>query len=257
MKFFVIPPTAHKELALYSDGVYVLAHLYLKDEAYRDFCISQKRNGSYVILDNSAAERALVTEEVLIQITKELMPDEVIAPDVLFDAKQTARNLRTFIMRMDEEDLLDKVKIFGCPQGATMKEWLDCYAIMLVDPNVHVIGLSKIAVPFAFLGKTKDEGIKEARHMAVDALKELGWLQKPIHCLGMGVADEYEKYKGIPQIRSTDSCYSVLAAMNGISFNEGNFTRVPTPHDYFERRMDTTEITLAQKNIAWMAKQLH
>jgi hypothetical protein len=257
MNFFVIPPVAHKELALHSDGLYVLAHLYLKYDAYREFCLEQKRMGTYIVLDNSAAERALVTEDVLIQITKELMPNEVIAPDVLFDFKQTNFNMFSFIERMDEQSLLGKVKIFGCPQGSTQSDWLDSYYLMLCNKFVDVIGLSKIAVPFAFLGKTNDEGIKEARHKAVDALQELGWLKKPIHLLGMGEADEYQYYKNIPQIRSTDSCYSVLAAMNGISFEDQNFTRVPTPHDYFERSMDLDQITLAQRNITWMAQALH
>ena len=104
---------------------------------------------------------------------------------------------------------------------------------MLSKKEVSVIGLSKIAVPYCWLGATNDKKIAESRIKCVQYLEDNNLLKKPIHCLGMGNPTEFVFYKYIKQIRSTDSCYTILAAYNNINFLEGNFTRIKTPHNYF------------------------
>lgn len=257
MKFFVIPPVHHLDLALKGTaGLFCLAHLYLQNEEYRQFFQSQRRKGTYILLDNSAAERALVSQDSLIEIVKELKPHLVVAPDHLFDVENTLKELHSFVDRMTKEDLLD-TKILACPQGKTKEEWLKCYQEMIDEPSVHKIGLSKISVPEAFLGAhDTDQGIKEGRHLCVDYLHEYNLLIKPIHCLGMGDPREYSYYKDDLRIETTDSCYTVLAAYNGIDFTNDDFQRIPTPHDYFDFVLSDEQIEIAEKNIAWMKKNL-
>ena len=151
MDFYVIPNLSSLDLMHLGRGnrYYALAHLYVQHEHYRQFFQRvREQEGSFITLDNSAAERALVTEDILIGCVKSLMPDEVIPPDVLFDYKATIDNCDRFIARMWRESLFPHVKIFACPQGRTKSEWLACYTAMLIDRDVETIGLSKIAVPF-------------------------------------------------------------------------------------------------------------
>lgn len=254
MRFFVIPPLSHLELMEEGTaGYFVLAHLYAKDPRYRDFLKFEKQRSKFVLLDNGAAENSLVTEEVLIRVVKELNPDEVIAPDVLFDASQTMYNLQSFVEAMQRENLSSN--ILFCPQGRTKQEWIQCYKFGLNHPEVSTIGLSKIAVPWAWMGARGDKAIMESRHECVDYLEENDLIKKPIHLLGAGNPDEFRYYKH-PLIRSTDSCFAVWAGMNEIDWNKGNKSRIPTPHDYFQKNITVNQYSTVLSNIDYLRENI-
>jgi len=248
MKIFVIPPLEHLELAHMGDKCYyALAHLYYQHEHYRQFFKAAVKRGDFVTLDNSAAEKSLVTEDILIEIVKDLKPNEVIAPDILFDKDKTLAALKAFSKRLYLEGI--KVDIFAVPQGKTQEEWLDCYQKMLWNPEVAVIGLSKISVPYCWYDKAKkDTHIKEARNKCIKYLQRCNLIKKPIHCLGQGDFKEFGAYKNIPLIRSTDSCYPVLAAIKGIEYDK-NFERVETYNGYFDTKMTEEQTKRALWNI--------
>ncbi len=255
--FYCIPTLNNLELTLLGERVFCLAHFYKRYEHYRQFFLDIKKNypGTWITLDNSAAERALVTEEVLLEIVEELKPNEVIAPDVLFDAKSTTLNLETFIIKMKGRDLLRDTQIFGCPQGKTKQDWIDTYDYMLNHPDVATIGMSKIAIPYAWLDDPKaDQGIKEARHKAVDFLYTSGRIKKPLHFLGMGDPTEYKHYVEMdePLLRSSDSCYSVLAATEGIKFEENSNLRIVTTEEFYHKALTAEELSLAIRNMFFL-----
>lgn len=256
MKFFVIPPNANKELMDFgSAGHYCLAHLYLKDKEYRNFFLERKEAGSFILLDNGAAESSLVTEKALLKIVKELQPDEVISPDVLFDSKATADALISFVKGMGEIGALGFTKIFFCPQGKTKDEWIASYRFGLVHPLISTIGLSKIAVPKAFNGVRlgEDRLIMESRHEAIEFLEANHLISKPIHMLGAGDPREFRKYRNNPLIRSTDSAFSVVAAINDHEWSKGDFVRIPTPKDYFDcAKLDDDTIRRFVRNISYL-----
>jgi len=257
MEMYIIPPLAHPELMDLGDRYFCLAHHYLQNESYANhFKELRKKEGVFITLDNGAAEHSLVTEDILLGIVSELEPDEVISPDVLFDKDQTLANLDSFILKMFQRGLFEKTKLFGCPQGENEDEWLECYIQMLNNPNISVIGLSKIAVPKCFLNKKNDEGIKEARHKCIKYLSDNDLIRKPIHFLGMGNPTEFTIYDN-PFLRSTDSCYTVLAAINDVDFSTGNFKRIPTTNDYFERKLTEDDIVKVKKNVAFLREQLN
>ena len=238
------------------DRIFALAHLWVQSAEYKAFILDRKEEGYWITLDNSAAERALVTEDILIEICRELMPDEVIAPDVLFDKEETILNARMFKDRMEEEGLLGTIDIFFCPQGETKQAWLNAYNWAINQSWIDVIGFSKIAVPNAWLDNyTDDQGIKEARHMAYDYLKEKGLLVKPIHCLGQGDPTEFAYYDH-PMMRSTDSVYPVFAASLGQDFTIDHTTRTPTPHNFLETfDMSNVDMELVKSNVQFLNKQ--
>ena len=246
------------------DRLFVLAHLWVQSEEYRNFIYEQMDEDieRWITLDNSAAERALVTEDVLIQVVQELAPSEVIAPDVLFDKDATIANAIKFRDRLEAEDLLYTTDIFFCPQGKTKEDWLEAYQWGLEQDWIQTIGFSKIAVPQAWFTFNDqewkdDQGIKEARHMAYDYLKEKNLLLKPIHCLGQGDPTEFAYYDH-PAMRSTDSVFPVLAAAHGQDFNTDHTTRIPTPHNFLETYdMSKIDIDLVKNNVEFLSKQCH
>lgn len=256
MQCYVIPPITNMSLTHLGNRYFCLAHFYIKYPEYRNFFLSLNKETCFITLDNSAAEKSLVTEDVLLNIVKELKPDEVIAPDVLFNKEATIHNLNSFITKMHENGFLSHTKIFGCPQGSTKEEWLECYTYMLKHSDVSVVGLSKIAVPKCWLNEKEwDSNIELARNECVEYLLQHDMVKKPLHFLGMGDPREYVKYSHI-MFRSTDSCYTILAAVNNISFKEGNFTRIKTYDEYYHTSLNTTQRLVARENISFLKQQL-
>lgn len=257
MEFYVIPPLSRLDLMDKGDRVFVLAQLWKGSENYRDTIRAYKEAGKWITLDNGAGDHDVTTtQEDLIAIVEDLMPNEVIPLDVLFDKEATLYNLTTFIGMMAQRNLLHKVEIFACPQGKDKTEWLECYREMLSNMYVKTIGFSKITVPYVYGAGKDDQGIMEGRHLCYEQLKKEGILTKPIHCLGAGDPREFIKYIGDPMMRSTDSCFSVWAAMNGIEWSEGNFERVKTPHNYFTMRLSEEADRIALSNIDFLKKVL-
>ena len=256
MKFYTIPPNKNLNLMHQGDSYFALAHHYISDKSYREYFLNLRKENpdAFITLDNGAAEHSLVTEDVLLKIVKELRPDEVIAPDVLFDQKQTLLNLYYFTDKMINSRLTKHTKIFACPQGNTKEEWLECYKLMLSNPLVSTIGLSKIAVPKCWNDVVGDKMIAQSRNECVAELTKRGWLQKPLHLLGMGEHTEFDYYlqHKTPYIRSSDSCYTILAALNNISFRRGDLTRILTTNDYFDCTLDGGQVITAIDNIDYL-----
>lgn len=260
MDFYVIPPLSALDLMEEGDRYFCLAHLYAKEEneEYREFFKNKVKEGKWVTLDNGAAESSLVTKEVLLDICKELVPSEVIAPDVIGDVSTTISNATIFYGMLQNAGLSEKIELFFCPQGKTMDEWLLAYKWALNEPYIKTIGWSKIALPAVVNGAKNDELIMESRHKMYDVLSEQGkqagnpslFFKKPIHLLGAGDPREFGRYQGNPMIRSNDSCFSVWAAMNKHDWSKEQYDRVPTPHDYFEKKLPRGAKALAKKNVA-------
>lgn len=254
MDIYIIPPLSQLNLIEEGDRVFVLAQLWLRSKEYREFIFNQKEKGKWITLDNGVGDRDYVSQDQLLDITQELLPNEVISLDVLFDEESTIYNLNRFIELMKGRDLLNKVEIFAVPQGNNIDTWKRCYTIMLNNPFVKTIGLSKITVPYVYGQGVDDQGIMEGRHECYKDLKQLDLIRKPIHCLGAGDPREFLKYINDPLMRSTDSCFSVWAAINKLSWEEGNFKRIKTPKDYFNRLMSEKEVSLAKSNINFLKK---
>ncbi len=268
MDFYVISPVSNLEPMKLGDRLFVLAHLWVQFPHYRQFvldCVMEDPD-LWVTLDNSAAERALVTEDVLINICHELVPNEVIAPDVLFDKQATVQNAIQFKTRLEQEGLWPMIDIFFCPQGKTKEDWLEAYEWGIQQDWISTIGFSKIAIPSAWMSDDHfsnlrtyqdDQFIKEARHAAYDYLKERNLLLKPIHCLGQGDPTEFSHYDH-PMMRSTDSVFPVLAASHGQDFFEDHKTRTPTPHTFLETYdMNNIDMELVKSNVAFLRAQCH
>lgn len=266
MDFYVISPTAHLELMNQGDRFFCLAQLYTQqqNEDYRNFFKQKVKEGAWVTLDNGAGDHNIVTPRALLAAMIDLEPSEIIPPDFLFKGAKTIRSLESFIYAAKSYRRImknDSIQFLGCPQGKDVNEWMFVYKYMLEHPDVSTIGLSKIAVPKAFLNADNDQSIAQGRQFCIDILfgKNLLNEEKPIHFLGMGDPREFQYYKQFPSklFRSTDSCNTVWSAMNNIVFEEGNFQRVPTPKDYFDKKIDSEDTyRKVLSNIEWFRNEL-
>ena len=259
MKFYCIPPNNHLDMMDNGDRYFGLAHLYYSNEKYKRYFLALRNRSPkvWITMDNSAAEHSLVTEDILLNIVAELKPDEVIAPDVLFNKEETLKNFKSFVSKMYNKGLLSHTSIFACPQGSTKEEWLECYFQMIASPFVKCIGLSKIAVPKCWNQAEGDTMIGVSRNQCIEELSNKHWLVKPLHLLGMGEHDEFDYYakNRTPNIRSSDSCYTVLAAINGIDFEKGDTTRIPTTNAYFDVTLTEEQQELAKKNLNFLKRK--
>ena len=248
MKTFVIPPVSQLQLIDYGDHYFCLTQLYIKHAHYREFFKQKVADGKFVLLDNGIGDGTPITQDVLYEVTKDLMPSEVIPLDTLFDSRRTLENVFDFINRLRDDNLLDKIDIFAVAQGNTFDEWIYCYKALLSIEEVKTIGMSKLSIPWVVSRSTKDTNIGRDRNVMYDFLKNSGLIQKSLHMLGSGGVDEYEHYKGDPFVRSSDSCVAVWSAMNGISFDE-SYKRIPTPKNYFDLEINEQAVALAIENI--------
>lgn len=259
MKFYAIPPNKHLDMMDNGDRYFCLAHHYFQDKQYKQYFLDLRKSkpDAFITLDNGAAEHSLVTEDALIDVVQELRPNEVIAPDVLFNTTETLDNLHSFISKMNGFGLLIHTSVFACPQGSTKREWLECYRQMSIHPHVSCIGLSKIAVPKCWNDAVGDTLIGVSRNQCVQELKDRNIITKPLHLLGMGEHTEFDYYlqNKVPNIRSSDSCYTILASLYGISFEEGDLTRIPTENAYFNVELNENQKSLAKKNIEYLKKK--
>ena len=262
MKCCVIPPKKHLDLAHMGDYYFCLAQLYYKDRKYRNFFKSLKQLSCspYIILDNGAAEKDQIDDDLLLDIVEDLKPDEVVAPDTLYDSQDTLLRTREFIRKMTKRKLTIFTIIMGCPQGSTIEDWLNCYKAMLSIPHISVIGLSKISIPYCWMKAKHDVAIAESRNRCIDLLIRKNLIKKDLHFLGMGDPAEFEYYKTLKHgykayFRSTDSCYTILAAYHNIDFHK-EFERVETDNSYFDIELTDNQIKLALKNIWYLRKIL-
>ena len=105
MDISLIPPV--KNLSLIKGYKYhlVLSHL-LQYPAYKAFYAQERKNYSYIILDNSAHEfQKGQPIDHLIRQASDLNAQEIVIPDCLFNAKETFRMAREAIKPPTAETL--------------------------------------------------------------------------------------------------------------------------------------------------------
>lgn len=253
MRVFVTPPMSHLELSELGDkNFYILGQLYKKSSEYREYTKKAIADGRFTILDSGVGDEGeVLTNEELFKLTKEIQPNEVIPLDVLYNRNETMRNFNQFVEWLKIERAKSNLmftSLLACPQGKNWDEWLDCYRFFLMSRYVTCIGMSKKAIPHIM----ESDNIAYSRSVVVSRLKSMNLLRKRLHFLGQGDPREFIPYTGM-RFRSTDSCYPILAAMNGIDLSDSEkFVRVPTPANYFDREIDPNIMDLIKKNVNFL-----
>jgi len=192
----------------------------------------------------------------LIELATILKPSEIIAPDTLFSKDNTIRDTNRFIKIMKSKNDLRDIRIMAVPQGNNESEYLECYLNFLHNDNIDIIGISKIATPFCFKQITDTNNVSTNRRYLIKLLKDNNLIKKQLHLLGMRSITEYKVYNE-PLIRSTDSCFTILAAIHGIKLNDEVRDDIfNTPEQYFKTRLTKEQTVLAKQNIKQLEKAI-
>ena len=254
---FHTAPNTCMELSKYgTDTFYILGQEYVKSEEYRQYTKQAIADGRFTILDSGMGDHGdFLQNEQLFELVKELHPNEVIPTDNLYDSEKTIANTMNMAKMLDFKGITD-TKIFMCPQGKSIDDYIKCWKWAVEAPFVATIGMSKKTVPYVIAGEASDQAIGKCRNIMYDILKVRGLITKPVHMLGSEGPQEYIHYKGDDMIRSTDSCVAIWAAMNGQFIGDPNYKRISTPADYFTRNVSQEDHELAIRNMEYFNEKV-
>ena len=194
---------------------YCLPHLLDKYDQYKEYFINAKKQGRYIIMDNSLHElgEAYNTERLLHWI-EELKPDEFIVPDVWEEAGKSIDNANEWSKIKISKDVL-KVAVV---QAKSIDEANTCYKAY------QALGYRKIA--FSYGAKyyqelvphpNKDIASALGRICVISILYNNDTINKHdrIHLLGCAVPQEFIYYKGMSFIETIDTSNPIMAGLEG------------------------------------------
>lgn len=212
MRFAPIGPATFKEelLKASTDYHFALGQELIRDreyfELYREI---GQRGGTFLIVDNGAAEFDQPPFEAIVEKCNAVGASEIIMPDVLFDADATIKATCS----MEARKLVPPSKRMIVPQGRNIQEWAVC---------LHTIH-EQLSGWYRSIGIPKHvESMYGGRPVAVKHLVDLGFTGKNIHLLGAyrNLVLETQRCAAVyPGIRGADSGEPVAHAQCGIMSN--------------------------------------
>jgi hypothetical protein len=223
----------------FNDYDYCLPHLLDIDEEYKQYFIDAKAKGSYIVMDNSLHElgEAYNHERLLYWVDK-LEPDEFMVPDVWMDCHQTAAQAKHWL----QYKFPKKTKKIAVIQGKNKNDAYLC-ANLLSD-----LGYEKLCVSYGatwyndfFPHINQDMGKALGRVRFVQGLLNLNHLKNnTFHLLGCSIPQEFGWYDNDPRIESIDTSNPVMAALEGVWYNDNGLNVKPKANmnDHFDMMFD-------------------
>ena len=206
---------------------YCLPHLLDQNEEYRDFFIQAKKEGRYIIMDNSLHELGVAYgEDRLLYWINELKPQEFIIPDVWQDTTQSIVNARKWsTIKLPEE--VTKVAVV---QANNYTDAAVCYQIYK-DLGYKKIAFSYGADYYSDISSHPNKNMAKAlgRIQVISRLYQLDVINKKdrVHLLGCQVPQEFSWYKDMPFIETIDTSNPIMAALDGIKYTFNGLTEKP------------------------------
>jgi len=210
-----VPFCLLEESLEFNDYDYCLPHLMDQNPQYRDFFYKSKKEGRYIVMDNSLHElgEAYDSKRLLYWIN-EIKPNEFIVPDVWENQVESIVNARYW----------SKIKL---PKGVTKVAVVQAQSLgeaMLCTKIYKELGYKKIAYSYGAsyynnLCPHPNQNIGKAvgRFLMISELFKSGFLLKSdrVHLLGTSWPAEFGMYKNMSFIESIDTSNPVMAALEG------------------------------------------
>lgn len=252
IKCCFIPPLKNLNLALNGDFLFALAQFV--DEQHQNYIdfFNFHSNDCYTIMDNGVVEHKQVNIDTLITRAKLIGTHEIICPDILFNPVDTFKNTKNFLNSLSKKEK-KQFKFMGVPQGKSFDTYMICYNSLINLPEISCIGISKYSGSMHSISSDSDNISQGRFRLICDLKRKFNKIEKPLHLLGMSNPLEYLSYENWHNIRSTDSCYAIFAALKGIKFNSingFNIPRIDTSNDYFNTKLLLDDIKIAKHNIS-------
>ena len=235
-----------------NDYEYCLPHLLDQNEKYKDHFYQSKKDGRYIVMDNSLHElgKAYDTDRLLHWI-KELEPNEFIVPDVWQDKTSTLVNAKSWMNNYVLPENTTKVAVV---QAKSYGEAYECYDIL----HFHH-GYKKIA--FSYGADWYDEefphpnplvGKMMGRIMTISQMYKSDIIEKGdrVHLLGCALPQEFSYYADFPFIESIDTSNPIIHGLEGIKYKHlGLLTKSSIKIDQIEKEIDTETLYNINHNL--------
>ena len=215
-----------------NDYEYCLPHLLDQDKIYQKHFYQAKKDGRYIIMDNSLHElgEAYDTDRLLHWIN-ELEPDEFIVPDVWQNKTSTLVNAKQW-RSINLPEGTTKVAVV---QAKNYHEAYECYNILKLQ------GYEKIAFSYGadwycdeFPHPNPLVGKMMGRIMTISKMYKKGLIGKSdrVHLLGCALPQEFRYYNDFPFIESIDTSNPIIHGLEGIEYSSnGLFKKSNTKID--------------------------
>ena len=219
----------------FNDYDYCLPHLLDQDEEYLKYFENARDEGRYVIMDNSLHELGEAYDyDRLRYWVNELKPNEFIVPDVWMNCHKTAAQAKYW----KQFKYPKNTKLTAVIQGENKNEAYLC-ANLLAG-----LGYEKLCVSYGatwyndfFPHTNTDMGKALGRVRFVQGLFKLNQLKDiKFHLLGCSIPQEFSWYDNNPRIESIDTSNPVMAALEGIWYNDNGLNTKPKANmnDFFD-----------------------
>ena len=215
-----------------NDYEYCLPHLLDKDEMYKNHFYKAKKDGRYIIMDNSLHELGVAYDsDRLMYWINELKPNEFIVPDVWQDQTATLVNAKKW-MSIELPEGVTKVAVV---QAQSYHEAFECYNILKMQ------GYKKIAFSYGADWYAKEfphpnplVGKMMGRIMTISKMYKSKLIGKTdrVHLLGCALPQEFAYYNDFPFIESIDTSNPIIHGLEGIKYSSnGLYTKSSTKID--------------------------
>jgi hypothetical protein len=251
-----VPKCLLKASLEFNDYQYCLPHLLDQDTAYRKHFYDFKKSGGYIIMDNSLHELGVAYDhERLMFWVNELEPDEFIVPDVWMDIDATLKNAEEWIKLKYPPNTTPVAVV----QSRSFKDAEECYLAL------KNMGYKKIAFSYGadwYMDKFHGIHIDKAKMMGrISAVKQMfynGTIKKNdrVHLLGCSLPQEFGWYENCSYIESIDTSNPIMAALEGIGYDEFGLLTKPKANmnDHFYIDIKDVNLKLVLHNVETFKK---
>ena len=232
-----------------NDYEYCLPHLMddnLNLYEYRDYFLQAKKDGRYIIMDNSLHELGKAyAEDRLHYWIEKLKPDEFIVPDVWQNMTSTLVNAKRWsTINFPKEWKVTKVAVV---QAEDYAEAVECYSILKTHHGYNKIAFSYGADYYARMVPHPNPlvGKMLGRIMTISNMYKDGVIGKNdrIHLLGCALPQEFTYYRDFPFIESIDTSNPIIHGLKGIKYKHyGLLDKDTTKIDQLEEVELTSDV---------------
>jgi len=222
-----------------------------QEQGYQDYFLTSVSQGRYIIMDNSLHELGhAYDEDRLLHWISVIRPNEFIVPDVWQDRDKSVVNAHKWA----QIKLPKGVEKVAVVQATTIHEAATCYQTYK-DLGYKKIAFSYGASYYNDVVPHPNQNLGKAigRISVISALHKMKIIENNdrVHLLGCQVPQEFGWYRGFPFIESIDTSNPVMAALEGMRYNNSGLTEKPKANmnDYFFMLSDQVDYELLSYNI--------
>lgn len=236
---------------LYNDYEFILPHLLDKFEEYKKYMIRAKKEGRYIIMDNSLHELSIPYDENrLLYWINVLLPNEFVIPDFWENKIQSIVSAK----KWSQIFLPKEVTKVAVIQAQSIPEAIECYQIYK-DLGYQKIAFSYGASYYNEISShpNKDLGKALGRIQVISELYKLGVISKTdrVHLLGTCYPAEFGWYKNFSYIESIDTSSPIMASLDGKKYSSFGLDKKPNSNvnNSFEININNVNLNLLNYNV--------